>query len=94
MNASRELTPEEKAKPYSSYFYEPMAEPDPVLVAVAAPSGAHDATNGLPLSTACPDRQNGHLSERYHQLSGPSIGLHMSRLVHPRPSCLPALLLT
>ncbi len=42
---SRDLTPEEKAKPYSKYFYRPPAAPDPAcLAAMSEPIDTANAT--------------------------------------------------
>ena len=45
---ARDLTPEEKAKPYSKYFYRPLADPDPALIAVM--NSPVDPAEALPLS--------------------------------------------
>jgi len=43
----RELTAEEKAKPYSKYYYRPVDDPDPVLLELVRPDRPMDPAQAL-----------------------------------------------
>jgi phloretin hydrolase len=88
---SRELTPEEQAKPYSKYYFREHAGPTPELAAILADHKPIDSADALPIERRDDLLNPGHLKGQTGYCALPNGGAYVA-VCHPMRGVTPEMI--